>query len=220
MSISEILAEGGREMGIEFDSGAIKKFEDYADILVKWSSAINLTSIKDPRGIAIGHFIDSLTILKHVSPGISMLDIGAGAGFPGIPVKICRPSISLVLADSREKKVFFMRETIRKLALDKTRAVKARAGEENEKIGSRFDLAASRAFARASEVVRVALPLVKKKGIILIMKGGNGAREWRKEKNLIPPGQVREETAEEITLPVSRKNRFIVKLRKTGEALS
>ncbi len=220
MNLSGILTEGGGQIGVEIDPGMIQKFETYAALLVKWSSGINLTSIRDPQAIAVGHFIDSLTIAKYVEPGCSMLDIGSGAGFPGIPVKICRPSISLVLADSRGKKVFFMREAIRKLGLDKTRAIKARAGEENEKIGAGFDIVAARAVSNIPEIVRLALPLAKEGGVILIMKGGNGAREWEKEKNMIPPDCIKQETAEEITLPVSGDRRFILGLKKTGEKQS
>lgn len=220
MNLSTILTECGGQIGVEIDADAIKKFETYAELLVKWASKVNLTSIREPREIAVGHFIDSLTILRYAEPSCSMLDIGAGAGLPGIPIKICLPSISLVLADSREKRVFFMREAIRELGLDKTRAVKARAGEENEKIGGGFDLAVSRAVASAPEVARLALPLVKERGIVLIMKGGNGAREWEKEKNLFPPGCADPEIKEEITLPLSGRKRFILGLRKTGKVNS
>ncbi len=213
MSFSKTLTDGASQIGVEIDAETLRRFETFYELLAKWASKINLTSIKDPRAVAERHFIDSLTVLRHIPPECSMLDIGAGAGFPGIPVKICRPSISLVLADSREKRVFFMREAIRKLGLKETRAVKARAGKENEKIGGGFDIAVSRAVAGTAEIVRVALPLVKQGGIVLIMKGKNGAREWEKEKRFIPSG-ARSETAEEITLPVSGGKRFVLGLRK------
>ncbi len=217
MNLVQILAEGGREIGADIDPLAAGKFEIYSELLRKWASKINLTSIRTPEAIAVGHFLDSLTLLRHIKPSSSVLDIGAGAGFPGIPIKICRPSISLVLTDSREKKVFFMREVIRELGLDKTRAVKARAGKEDEKIGGGFDIAVSRAVARTPEIARVALPLVKEGGILLVMKGEGGAREWKKEKGAIADTNfnLELETMEETELPGGGGKRCILVLRKT-----
>ena len=214
MSIRETLSTGCAAMGVAIDDEMTAQFEDYAQLLVKWSSAINLTAITEPRAIAVYHFLDSLTALRVVKPGSSVLDVGAGAGFPGIPLKICLPSINLVLADSREKKVFFMREVIRKLGLEGARAVKARVGADGEKVGSGFDVAVSRAAGKAPEIARAALPLVKKGGIVLIMKGKNGAREWEEEKLSFPETPAVAETSEEITLPVSGDGRFLLILRK------
>lgn len=213
MKLRRILTRGGAQLGLEIEPEMVEKFEAYADLLIKWASKINLTSITGPENIAVSHFIDSLTVLRHIEPGASVLDIGAGAGFPGIPVKICRPSISLTLTDSREKRVFFMREVIRELDLENARAVKARAGKENRKIGGGFDVALARAVAKTPEVARVALPLVKEGGIVLIMKGKNGAREWEEEKRLIPQDAVFR-AAEELTLPTGGQTRFIVALKK------
>ena len=214
MSIKETLAEGCAAMNVEIDGEMTARFEEYARLLVKWSSAINLTAITEPRNVAVYHFLDSLTALRAVKPGSSVLDIGAGAGFPGIPLKICMPSISLVLADSREKKVFFMREVIRKLGLTGARAVKARVGGDGENTGADFDIAVSRAAGKAPEIARAALPLVKKGGIVLIMKGKNGAREWESEKRSFPEAPAVSETSEEITLPVGGDGRFLLTLRK------
>ncbi|QMU56115.1 MAG: 16S rRNA (guanine(527)-N(7))-methyltransferase RsmG [Candidatus Mycalebacterium zealandia] len=216
MKLQKILTHSGAQLGLEIEPEMVEKFETYSDLLIKWASKINLTSITDPETIAVSHFIDSLTVLRHIEPGASVLDIGAGAGFPGIPVKICRPSINLVLADSREKRVFFMREIIRELELENTRAVKARAGKENGKIGGGFDVAVARAVAKSPEVARAALPLVKEGGIVLIMKGKNGAREWEEEERLIPQGSVFH-TSEELTLPTSGEIRFVVALKKRKE---
>ncbi len=212
MTVSETIASGARELGVEINPVMAQRFETFSTLLIKWADSINLTSVTEPRRIAVSHFIDSLTVLRHIAPGSSVLDIGAGAGLPGIPLKICLPSIDLVLADSREKKVFFMKEAIRKLGLENARAVKARAGAEDEKIGGGFDVAVSRAVAKTAEVVRLSAPLVKKGGIVLVMKGKNGAREWREEQKSL--SGAFNETAEELKLPVSGESRFILRLEK------
>lgn len=201
-------------MGVRLDGQTAEQFEQYAELLAKWSSAINLTTVTEPREVAVYHFLDSLTALRAVKPGSSVLDIGAGAGFPGLPLKICMPSINLVLADSREKKVFFMREVIRKLGIKGARAVKARVGAGPVGAAPRFDIAVSRAAGKAPDIVRAALPLVKEGGIVLIMKGKNGAREWEREKPSLPRALRVAETMEEITLPVGGDKRFLLTLKK------
>ena len=216
MSVRETLAAGCAETGVDVSAAMLDAFETYADLLKKWSSAMNLTAIKKPEDVAIHHFLDSLTALRFVEPDSSVLDIGAGAGFPGIPLKICRPSINLVLADSREKRVFFMREVIRKLGLNGARAISVRIGSADKAdTGSGFDMAVSRAAGRAPDIARAALPLVKKGGIVLIMKGKNGAREWAEESRQLPAGRAVAEITEEITLPVSGDGRFLLGIRKT-----
>ncbi len=217
MNFRETLASGCGHLNIELDPGMVEKFEIYCELIIKWASKINLTSIKDPRSIAVTHFIDSLTLLRHIPPQSSVLDIGSGAGLPGIPLKICLPSISPVLVDARGKRVFFMREAIRTLGLEKTRAVKARAGKEDEKIGGGFDIAVSRAVAATPEMVRIAMPLVKCGGMVLIMKGKDGARQWEKEKRMIPRGLATIKMTDELKLPVSGQSRFILGLEKLRE---
>ncbi len=113
----DLLIEGTKAFGIHLDERAIESFEIYLKELLKWNQKINLTAIRSEKGIVLKHFLDSLSICPYLPKQASILDIGSGAGFPGIPLKMVRPSLKITLIDSVRKKIDFQKHLIRSLGL-------------------------------------------------------------------------------------------------------
>lgn len=178
-----LLKEGAGRLGIVLDESEIELFLRYLEELKEWNRRINLTSIKDDKGIVIRHFLDSLTLVSMVRPFKTLLDIGSGAGFPGIPLKIALPSLKVTLLETTGKKVFFMRHVIRTLELKDIEAVHGRAEDAHiqERLGA-FDVVTSRAWGGLNRFLEVATPYVKQGGLLLAMKGPKGVEELKRLK--------------------------------------
>jgi len=160
-----------------FDINLTKKelsfFEEYLKTLQEWNKKINITSLKTTNDIVIKHFLDSLSVLKFIDISGSLVDIGSGGGFPGIPIKIKNPSIELVLIEANRKKANFLKTVIRTLELECVDVYNGRAEFfEKERC---FDFAISRAFANTSDFCRIACRLVKNGGFIIAMSGKDTA---------------------------------------------
>ena len=193
-----------------------KQFEKYKDLLLEWNEKINLTAITEEDDIILKHFIDSMTILKHIDENRSIVDVGTGAGFPGIPIKIASPSINVTLVDSLNKRLIFLEEVIKNLNLEKIKTVHSRAEEfgQNKNHREKFDIATSRAVANLSVLVEYLLPLVKVGGKCICMKGSDIEEELQNSKDAIKTlgGQI--EKVEEFTLPESDIKRNIIVIKK------
>lgn len=179
-----LLRRAGERMGIALDPAVVAAFERYAAELVVWNAKVNLTRIVRPDEIAIQHFLDSLVCLRGVPPedaarSLSCIDVGAGAGLPGIPLKLVHPSWRLTLVESVGKKTAFLNHVIDVLELDKVQVLHARA----EDVGrapdhrERYDLAVARAVARLPVLAEYLLPLVRVGGRMLALKGRDIAAE-------------------------------------------
>ena len=182
MNIIDILKDGAEGFGIELSEAHISAFLFYMDELKQWNERMNLTSIRGDEEVAKLHLLDSLSpygLIREVlgsmesNAGARLLDMGAGGGFPGLPLKIICPELELTLMDSVGKKVNFMRHMIRTLSLEGASAVKARAGEGNitAEYKESFDFVISRAFSNLSAYLKLSLPLTCVGGHILAMKG-------------------------------------------------
>ena len=123
----KLIMDGARQLGIAIDEHICAAFATHAAELIHWNRKINLTAITDPRDIAVRHFIDSLVPAKFIPNGARLLDIGSGAGFPGLPLKIVKPSLSVFLIDGTRKKINFLKHMIRSLNLDQSEARHIRA---------------------------------------------------------------------------------------------
>ncbi len=158
-------------------------FAVHATELLRWNQKINLTAIKDPFEVAVKHYIDSLAPAPAIPAGASLLDIGSGGGFPGIPLKILMPSLSVTLIDSSRKKTNFQKHVIRILGLKKIDAVHARAEEiaEEEAFANAFDIVVCRAFSSLDSFVTLALPLLAEQGTIIALKGKTAEAETESE---------------------------------------
>ena len=153
-----------------------KKYQIYTDYLLEVNSHTNLTTITDPAEIELKHFKDSLTVLDYIKEGDKVLDIGAGAGFPGIPLRI-EKDFDLTLIDSVNKKVNFMNEVIEKLDLKNARAIHTRAEDFAKDHREGFDVVVSRAVANMATLSELCLPFVKVGGLFIALKGPKADEE-------------------------------------------
>ena len=163
------------------------KFQKYMNLLIEWNKNINLTAITDKDEIELKHFVDSLTINKYISDNSKVIDVGTGAGFPGIPLKIYNESLDITLLDSLNKRINFLNHVIEELNLNKIKAVHSRAEDAAKKPDYRekFDVATSRAVANLSTLVEYLLPFVRVNGICICMKGPNVDEELSRAKKAI-----------------------------------
>lgn len=168
-------------------------YEIYSDYLIEVNSHTNLTSITEPEEIKIKHFEDSLSVLPYIKEGNKVLDIGAGAGFPGIPLRI-EKNFDLTLVDSVNKKVNFMNEVIDKLDLSNARAIHTRAEDFAKENRESFDVVVSRAVANMATLSELCLPFLKVGGIFIALKGPRADEELEAAQNAIKilGGQVKE----------------------------
>ena len=146
---SDLMIDYGKEIDIVFTEEQLQKFYQYMNLLIEWNEKINLTAIVEPKEIILKHFIDSLTIIPYIKPNESVIDIGTGAGFPGIPIKILREDLKITLLDSLNKRIKFLDEVIKELGLENINAVHARIEEyaKNKQYREKYDVATSRAVA-------------------------------------------------------------------------
>ncbi len=211
----ELLIEGAKVFGIEINEKLMMAFEIYLKELLKWNQKMNLTAIRTERGIILKHFLDSLSVIPHLPPISSLLDIGSGAGFPGIPLKMVLPSMKIILIDSRLKKVDFQRHIIRTLGLKGIEAIHGRIEDRRalEKLENRFDGIISRAFADIGTLLSLGFPYLKMGGFVLAMKGKVSSNEIR---GFIKEGgpQYMLKNSFSIVLPFSNFKRTIIIFEK------
>lgn len=204
------------KLGIKLSEIQLKQFYNYMNLLIEWNKKINLTAITEPDEIILKHFVDSLTISKYISDGTKVVDVGTGAGFPGIPLKIVRQDVDITLLDSLQKRINFLNEVINELNLEKITTVHSRVEDfgKNKKYREKFDIATSRAVANLATLSEYLLPLVKVGGKVISMKGSLIQEELENSKNAIKilGGQI--EKVDEFDLPNSDINRNIVLIDK------
>lgn len=166
----------------------LKEFDVYLDELIEWNKKFNLTAITDPQEIRVKHFEDSLTLsdaYDFSNKDIAVLDIGTGAGFPGIPLKMVFPNIQLTLLDSVNKKIEFLKHIVEKLSLAGIKIVWARAEDFATDNREKYDVVVCRALAPLAVASELCLPFVRTGGVFLAMKGKNSANEIADSKNAI-----------------------------------
>jgi 16S rRNA (guanine527-N7)-methyltransferase len=177
--ITAILVKGAEQLGITLTAQVVESYLFYIKELKKWNQRINLTSLTSDRDIAVKHFLDSLTIAPLLQRAPRVLDIGTGAGFPGLPLKIFAPPIAVCLLESAQKKCTFLRHIVRGLKLEGVEIVQGRAEDKKmiERYAGSFNLVLSRAVADLPTSLQLALPYVKKGGRIVGMRGSKGEQE-------------------------------------------
>lgn len=175
----EALISGAKQLGIKMSLTQAEQFQKYLELLLEWNEKINLTAITDPYEAAEKHFLDSLTLLSHckIKQGAKVIDVGTGAGFPGVPLKIMRPDLEMTLLDGLNKRLVFLGEVCSSLGIEAKRIHK-RAEEAglDSKMRESYDIVTARAVAPLNVLAEYCLPLVKMKGCFLAMKGP-GAKE-------------------------------------------
>lgn len=207
-----------KSLNINLSKEHIAKFYNYMNKLLEWNEKINLTAITDENEIILKHFIDSLTIEKEIDKNSKIIDIGTGAGFPGIPIRIIRDDINITLLDSLNKRIIFLEEIIKQLKLNNIRAVHNRV-EEFAKINNEresYDIAVSRAVAPLNVLLEYMLPLIKVGGKCICMKGSNIEEVDNVDNALkILGGKI--ENIDKINLPESSIERNIIIVRKISK---
>lgn len=215
--IKALLEENAEKMGISLTKEQTTKFQSYAELLVEWNEKMNLTAIKDPKDIAVKHFLDSLTIFSCIKPkkDAKVIDVGSGAGFPGIPMKIVREDIKLTLLDSLNKRLTFLEEVAKQLNLE-TKRLHARAEEAGRDLNLRmkFDIATARAVAPLNVLCEYCLPFVRLGGVFVAMKGPNAEEELERAENAIVVLGCELEEVKSFTLPDGSKRSVLIIKRK------
>jgi 16S rRNA (guanine527-N7)-methyltransferase len=221
---SDLIIDGARSFDIELDYGQTEKFAAHARELILWNKTFNLTAITEPGEVALKHFLDSLPAVHYIPPDAALLDIGSGGGFPGLPLKILVPSLSVTLIDASRKKVSFLKHVIRTLKLNNAAALHIRAEDlpAEGKYANRFDVVISRAFSSLDHFFKLALPLLAENGTMMALKGavdqdeirdlqGRGSGDGGNNRKL---GRQFTVTVETFPLPFLKSNRSIIRIRK------
>lgn len=205
-----------QKLGIDITNQQAEKFYLYTNTLLEWNEKINLTAITEKNEIIKKHFIDSLTINKYIDENASIIDVGTGAGFPGIPLKIIRDDVDVTLLDALNKRINFLNEVIEQNELTNIETIHARAEEagKNKKLREGFDITTSRAVAPLNILVEYLLPLTKIGGKCICMKGSNAKEEIENSKNAINILGGKLENIEELELPNSDIKRTIIVIKK------
>ncbi|MBR2723980.1 MAG: 16S rRNA (guanine(527)-N(7))-methyltransferase RsmG [Ruminococcus sp.] len=213
MGFSQNLYDECKNIGLELSPLVLDRFEKYYKLLIEYNERMNLTAITEENEVIIKHFCDSLFLLTKcdIKYGAKIIDVGTGAGFPGIPLLIARPDIKLTLLDGLNKRLVFLSDVLQELDLT-AEIVHSRAedGGRDKKYREKFDVATSRAVARLNVLSEYCLPYVKKDGMFLAMKGPAAAEELQaSDKALkILGGEV--ERVEEYSLSDESKRSIII----------
>ena len=218
--IRETLTSQAKELGMKVTPEQAQQFQTYMELLLEWNEKINLTSITEPDQVVEKHFLDSITLLlwKKLKQGAKVIDVGTGAGFPGIPLKILRPDVDLTLLDGTMKRLNFLGEVCTALKLS-ARRVHKRAEEAglDKTMRERYDLATARAVAPLNVLAEYCLPLVKMKGYFIAMKGPGAAQELEEAENALDILGAGEPEVMALTLPGGEERNLVIaqKLRFT-----
>ena len=217
MTFLEALLNKGKEAGLVFTEKQLEQFALYFDLLIETNKVMNLTAITEPEEVAVKHIIDSLLAYdEKVFPGKLLADVGTGAGFPGIPLKIYCPELKVVLLDSLAKRLKFLDNVIETLGLKDITCVHLRAEDagQNKDHREKYDLVTARAVARLSVLSEYCLPLVKQGGYFIAMKGSKFVEEIAEGRTAVGilGGEII--SAEEVKLPGLDDGRAIIRIRK------
>ena len=215
--IKNLLQNYIKDYKITLTENQYKQFQKYFELLAEWNEKMNLTAITDESGVALKHFADSLSLLNFVDipQNSSLADVGTGAGFPGVVLKIARPDIKLTLIDSLNKRLVFLGEVCAQLGIE-AELIHSRAenGARDEKLRESFDFAVSRAVARMNVLSEYCLPYVKVGGAFCAMKGAQANEEFKESLNAINTLGGKLENKYFFELPENGGERAIAVVRK------
>ncbi len=215
--MEEILRTGFPELGVELHPEALGKFRAFYEYMVEKNKVMNLTGITEESESARLHFLDCIALLAAADfKDKRVIDVGTGAGFPGVPLKIAEPSMDITLLDSLAKRLHFLDEVIDLIGLENTRTIHARAEETPAEFRGAFDIATARAVTRLDALAELCLPLVKKGGVFVAMKGPAAAEELKEAEKAIKILGGKVEKIHAYTIPGTDVTHSAVVIRKVG----
>ena len=215
----ELLRRGAGRYGVELDENKIEQFDRFTDLLLEWNQSLNLTRITEPREIIIKHYLDSLSVLQADIPqGAKVIDVGCGAGFPGIPLLMARTDIQVTFLDSLKKRLNFIDSVLPAIGIQKSRFVclhsRAEDAGRNPLFREHYDIAVARAVSELRVLAEYCLPLLKKGGLLIAMKGPDSQEEIKRAENAVAVLGGKRERIIDFQLEENDLKRKLILVRK------
>lgn len=218
MQFREVLVKAASEYSLSLTEEQLTYFTQYFQMLIEWNEKINLTAITDPTEVAVKHMIDSLSCYEEIifKNSARVIDVGTGAGFPGLPLKIYRPDLKLTLFDSLNKRVTFLKAVVEQLGIEDVVFVHSRAedGGKNKLFREKYDIVVSRAVARLNLLSEWCLPFLALDGFFIALKGAQYSEEIKASKNALRMLGGEIDQIKDVKLPGLDDVRAIIYIRK------
>lgn len=211
----DLFIEETKKIGIELTSQQLEKLNQFYELLISWNQKMNLTRIIEKEDVYLKHFYDSLTLSKVIDlkQGLTLCDVGSGAGFPGIVLKICFPNLKITLLDSLQKRVNYLNEIIKELDLKNIEAIHTRAEDYAKQNREKFDIVTARAVANLKILSELCIPMVKVNGLFIAMKA-NIEEEIENSTEILKKLDSKIEKIETFYLPIENSIRNIIMIQK------
>ena len=210
----EAFKEEIKKLGIELTEEQYDQLEKYYELLIETNKYVNLTRIIEKEEVYLKHFYDSLTLVKVIdlNKDLSIIDVGTGAGFPGLVLKIAFPQLKVTLLDSLKKRIDFLNKVIEELKLENIKTIHSRIEDHKKE----YDIVTSRAVAKTNIITELSINLVKTNGYIILLKG-NVEEELKESQNALKELNLQVEKIERFNLPKEESTRTIIKMKKTSK---
>ena len=211
----DLFIEETKKLGIELTSQQLEKLNQFYELLISWNQKMNLTRIIEKEDVYLKHFYDSLTLSKVIDlkQDLTLCDVGSGAGFPGIVLKICFPNLKITLLDSLQKRVNYLNEIIKELDLKNIEAIHTRAEDYAKQNREKFDIVTARAVANLKILSELCIPMVKVNGLFIAMKA-NIEEEIENSTEILKKLDSKIEKKETFYLPIENSIRNIIMIQK------
>ena len=211
----DLFIEETKKLGIELTSQQLEKLNQFYELLISWNQKMNLTRIIEKEDVYLKHFYDSLTLSKVIDlqHDLTLCDVGSGAGFPGIVLKICFPNLKITLLDSLQKRVNYLNEIIKELDLKNIEAIHTRAEDYAKQNREKFDIVTARAVANLKILSELCIPMVKVNGLFIAMKA-NIEEVMENSTEILKKLDSKIEKIETFYLPIENSIRNIIMIQK------